>query len=138
MQAGQRQGRRRYVAIALAAWGAPAFAACGSDKSAPTKATETPPSYLGAACGPVQPVVPNEVDYMVMSPDCSGEGACLRGADFAAGAESSAGTCTCRCDGAADAGPFCTCGDGFECREEVRDLGVGDASAAGSYCVPKP
>jgi hypothetical protein len=94
------------------------------------------PSSLGLACGDVQTVVAGEVDVSNTPPECGREAVCLHGNDVAAGASESPGMCTCRCDGPAGAGPFCSCSDGFICRDEVGDLGVSDPALAGSYCVP--
>lgn len=44
-------------------------------------------------------------------------------------------TCSCRCDGPGD-GPFCACGEGFDCVPLVADLGLPGDELAGSYCVP--
>jgi hypothetical protein len=93
------------------------------------------PSSLGLACGDVQPVVSGEVDVSDTPPECGKGAVCLRGDDVAAGASTSPGMCTCRCDGPDDGEPFCACGDGFVCREEVRDLGIRE-DLTGSYCVP--
>jgi hypothetical protein len=113
---------------ALAAW-AVLLAACAGKSPVPA------PSSLGLACGDAQPVVSGEVVVSDTPPECGRDAVCLRGGDVAAGASTSPGMCTCRCDGPANGGPFCACGDGFVCREEVSDLGVGDA-LTGSYCVP--
>ena len=44
--------------------------------------------------------------------------------------------CSCRCDGPEGTGPFCTCGDGFECTRLVDAYGTaGGAQLAGSYCT---
>ena len=101
--------------------------------------TATAPSYLGVACGEAKPVNQSEVVLESRSPDCGGEGVCFRGKDVAAGAASSAGMCTCRCDGPTASTPFCSCGDGFECRVEVLAIGLlANDEIAGSYCVPEP
>ena len=47
-----------------------------------------------------------------------------------------AAVCSCRCDGPGD-GPFCTCGEGMECKRLVEPIGLpGDEHLAGSYCIP--
>jgi hypothetical protein len=44
--------------------------------------------------------------------------------------------CSCRCDGPADSGPFCTCPGGFACTHLVDERGAGsDTRFAGSYCI---
>ncbi len=50
--------------------------------------------------------------------------------------------CSCRCgppsEGAAEADDnfnFCECGEGFSCQEIRKNVGLGDAQIAGSYCV---
>lgn len=107
---------------------------CGQAKSTPAAtAPATAPSYLGISCANKNPVVEQEIDVQAMAPDCDG-GACLRAQ--AVTGDASSGICTCRCDGPTGAGPFCTCGDGFVCREEVPDLGLSDTRIVGSYCVP--
>jgi hypothetical protein len=44
-------------------------------------------------------------------------------------------TCSCRCDGPAGSGDFCTCPNGFVCTRLFEDLGLGADDLAGSYCV---
>lgn len=45
-------------------------------------------------------------------------------------------TCSCRCDGPAGTGDFCTCPDGFECVQLLLDPGLGGyENLAGSYCI---
>lgn len=106
---------------------------CGCGESRSATATD---GRLGEACGDVRKVNANEVDVEGDAPECGG-GACVHGADVALGADTSQGMCSCRCDGPASAGPFCNCAAGFVCREEIRSLGLGDASTVGSYCVPE-
>jgi len=48
--------------------------------------------------------------------------------------------CTCRCgvaDGEPDdpSYPFCACPDGFECSEIRKNVGLGDATLTGKYCI---
>lgn len=48
--------------------------------------------------------------------------------------------CTCRCgvaDGEPDEPdyPFCGCPDGFECSEIRKNVGLGDATITGKYCI---
>jgi hypothetical protein len=99
------------------------------------KAPAPAPSSLGFACGEAESVVSGQVDISDTPPECGSGAVCLRSDDVARGASVSAGMCTCRCDGPASAEPFCACGDGFVCREELHDLGVG-SELTGSYCVP--
>lgn len=42
--------------------------------------------------------------------------------------------CTCRCDGPAGSADFCTCPDGFDCKQVLASGGVG---IVGSYCIKK-
>lgn len=47
------------------------------------------------------------------------------------------GICSCRCDGPEGTGPLCDCGDGFECRALIDDLGgLANSHLVGAYCVP--
>lgn len=123
-----RSRRSALVASLLPALG---LLGCGESRSA--RPSE---GRLGEACGEPRPVTANEVDVDGDAPECGG-GACVHGADVALGAATSQGMCSCRCDGPASAGPFCSCATGFVCREEIRSLGLSDASAVGSYCVPE-
>jgi hypothetical protein len=43
--------------------------------------------------------------------------------------------CSCRCGGTDPAGRYCRCPTGFTCTELLRDIGVGSAELAGSYCI---
>ena len=109
-----------------------ALGGCGDSRSAKPSAEA---ARLGAECGVVRAVSASEVDVDDDAPECEA-GYCLHAADVARGAAESSGMCSCRCDGEEGTGPFCSCGDGFACREEVRALGLGSPALAGSYCVP--
>jgi len=79
-------------------------------------------------CSIVPAPLPNEV-AIEDSASC-GEGACL---SYQGQVE-----CSCRCDGRAEYGPFCTCLPGFVCQADVvPDFGLSPPSKdpAGSYCV---
>ncbi len=47
--------------------------------------------------------------------------------------------CSCRCanlDGKTDDGAnYCTCPDGFECKQLVSSIGAGDTGLTGAYCI---
>jgi hypothetical protein len=47
--------------------------------------------------------------------------------------------CSCRCaniDGKTDDGAnYCTCPDGFECKQLVTSIGAGDTGLTGAYCI---
>lgn len=48
------------------------------------------------------------------------------------------GTCSCRCDGPEDQGPFCTCPGGFRCEVDViPDYGTSFDEYTGGYCMPE-
>jgi hypothetical protein len=111
-----------------------AVSGCGEPRSAPGWADF---ARLGAECGDVRPVAASEIDVDDEAPECD-EGYCLHAPDVARGASESSGMCSCRCDGEEGTGPFCTCSDGFVCREEVRALGLSRSGLTGSYCVPLP
>jgi hypothetical protein len=53
--------------------------------------------------------------------------------------DASAVYCSCRCGPAEGAPPenvdWCTCPDGFECKELLPYVGLGDESVAGKYCI---
>jgi len=123
--------RRRGCLVVVSVIFATALVGCGESRSAPVTDVR-----LGEACGEVLPVTANVVDVDGDAPECGG-GACVHGADVALGAATSQGMCSCRCDGPASAGPFCSCASGFVCREEIRALGLSDESTVGSYCVPE-
>ena len=126
----RRLGPRGLVAALGVA--AAAVSGCGEPRSAPGWAEF---ARLGAQCGDVRPVGPSEIDVDDQAPECD-EGYCLHSPDVAGGASESSGMCSCRCDGEEGTGSFCTCSAGFECRAEVRDLGLSSPALAGSYCVP--
>ena len=43
--------------------------------------------------------------------------------------------CSCRCKGPDATARYCECPSGYECSELVRELGLGAAQLAGSYCI---
>jgi hypothetical protein len=43
--------------------------------------------------------------------------------------------CSCRCKGPDTTARYCECPSGYECSELVRELGIGAAQLAGSYCI---
>jgi hypothetical protein len=43
--------------------------------------------------------------------------------------------CSCRCKGPDASARYCECPSGYECSELVRELGIGAAQLAGSYCI---
>jgi hypothetical protein len=43
--------------------------------------------------------------------------------------------CSCRCAGKNPDARYCQCPDGFSCEEIQKDIGLGGAELAGSYCV---
>ena len=113
----------------------PAVVACGGhSRSAPDSAAF---DRLGVQCGEVRAVSSSEVIIDQTAPECEG-GYCVHSAAVAPGGRESAGICSCRCAGPEGTGPFCSCDDGFVCREQLRPLGVTSPSLAGSYCVPEP
>jgi hypothetical protein len=91
---------------------------------------------LGTECGEVIPDLGNATvveDRDV--PECEG-GVCVRrGPDQETSAHR--GVCSCRCDGPAGSGPYCSCGEGFTCEHLIDALAPGTSSLAGSYCMPK-
>jgi hypothetical protein len=48
---------------------------------------------------------------------------------------SSAVYCSCRCGGSQKEAPYCECPSGFECKNLIDDIGLGNSQLAGSYCV---
>jgi len=126
-------GGSRFRGAVLVSSIALALTACGNSRSAsPARAEQ---GSLGAACGEARPVASSDFDVDEDAPECGG-GVCAHGASVALGAGTSAGMCTCRCDGATGTGPFCACALGFVCRQEVQDLGLSEPALSGSYCVP--
>jgi hypothetical protein len=106
----------------------------GHSRSAPDAAAF---DRLGVSCGEVRAVASSEVVIDDAAPECEG-GFCVHSAAVAPGGGESAGLCSCRCDGPAGTGPFCTCDEGFVCREQVSALGMTPPVIAGSYCLPAP
>ena len=43
--------------------------------------------------------------------------------------------CSCRCDGPDSTARYCECPGGFKCEELIKDMKLGSAQLAGSYCV---
>ena len=125
----------RWVTTILFMTGPLGLAGCGGESRSAHESAAF--DRLGVECGEVGPVTGAEVILDDTAPECGG-GYCLHSEDVARGAHQSAGMCSCRCDGPAGTGPFCACGDGFECREQVRALGVTSSELSGSYCVPAP
>jgi hypothetical protein len=88
---------------------------------------------LGKACGEEELVADGAVEIDEDTTEC--DGVCLRGPAVAPPGTTSAGQCSCRCDGPAGTGPFCACASGFVCEHQLDDLGLGGSELAGSYCV---
>jgi hypothetical protein len=91
---------------------------------------------LGKTCGDAELVAEGAVEVDEKTTEC--DGVCLRGPAVAPPGTTSAGQCSCRCDGPAGTGPFCACAAGFSCQHQLDDLGLGGAELAGSYCVAGP
>jgi hypothetical protein len=122
----RRASSRSLAALFTASW----LAACGASRGAGGV-----DDNVGASCGDTRPVAVGAVE-VEFAAECDG-GACLHSAAVAAGAVTSAGMCTCRCDGPPNTGPFCSCDAGFACVEQLRELGLPSSrNLAGSYCVP--
>jgi hypothetical protein len=107
------------------------FLGCGDSRSQVVKIDD-----LGTACGVAKVVVAGAVEVDDQTAEC--ESVCLHSDAVAPPGTTSAGLCSCRCDGPVSTGPFCACSAGFACEEEVRDLGVGERELTGSYCVARP
>ena len=90
---------------------------------------------LGVECGGARLVVAGSVEIDDATTDC--QGVCLHGEAVAPAGTTSAGECSCRCDGPERAGPFCACSAGYSCEQQVRELGLGENDLAGSYCVAR-
>jgi hypothetical protein len=43
--------------------------------------------------------------------------------------------CSCRCDGPDPNARYCKCPSGYQCTELLKDIGLGSAELAGSYCI---
>jgi hypothetical protein len=43
--------------------------------------------------------------------------------------------CSCRCAGPDPNARYCECPKGYECKELLRDIGLGSKELAGSYCI---
>jgi hypothetical protein len=104
---------------------------CGDSRSKPVQVDD-----LGEACGEANVVVSATVDVDDDSSEC--QAVCLHGDAVASPGKTSAGQCSCRCDGPAATGPFCACGAGFTCEHLISDLDPRERELAGSYCVQLP
>lgn len=45
--------------------------------------------------------------------------------------------CSCRCAGPDPGARYCSCPDGYECRELVPEIGASSQQLAGSYCIKR-
>ncbi len=76
-----------------------------------------------------------EIEIDDRSDQCGASQYCLSVGEGVEASPPSEGVCSCRCDGPEGSGPFCACLEGFTCTHLIEDLGIGNASFAGSYCI---
>lgn len=126
--------RRRWVGL-VAGFGMLAVAGCGAvvDRELFSQSNEAMVEHAGEAC---ELGVVGEKETVVDENSHCGPGYCV-GQGGQPWTRNEYGICTCRCDGPKGTGPFCSCAEGFRCKELIKDLGLLNLDWAGSYCVPR-